>query len=328
MNILVTGGAGYLGSVLVGKLLQENHHVRVLDTLMFGGESVLPYIYNKNFSFIKGDIRNGKTVSKSLENINCVFHLAALVGEPACSVNTVLTEQINHESAVSIAKSASKKGVKRFIFTSTCSNYGISSLNELATEESPLNPLSLYATTKIATEKDLMKLSDSNFTVCVLRMATIFGLSPRMRFNLLINEMVREAYVKKRILLYKEEAWRPYAHTEDAADALIGILNSDSKKINHEIFNVGTENYQKKGLVDLVRKYVPDLVIDKQGGLPDNRDYRVSFEKIKKVIGFVPKRKVSDGIDEIFWAVKNNMFSNLYDERYSSWINEKVLDKL
>lgn len=328
MNILVTGGAGYLGSVLVGKLLQEKHSVRVLDALMFGGESVLPYLYNKNFSFVKGDIRNKNTVLKSLGNIDCVFHLAALVGEPACSVNVALTEQINHESAVSIAKAALKIGIKRFIFTSTCSNYGISSLNELATEESPLNPLSLYATTKIATEKDLMKLSDSNFTVCVLRMATIFGLSPRMRFNLLINEMVREAYVKKRILLYKEEAWRPYAHTEDAADALISILNSDSKKINHEIFNVGTENYQKKGLADLVRKYVPDLVIDKQGGLPDNRDYKVSFEKIKKVIGFVPKRKVADGIKELFWAVENNIFSNLYDERYSSWINEKVLDKL
>lgn len=328
MNVLVTGGAGYLGSVLVGKLLQENHSVRVLDVLMFGGESLLPYIYNNNFNFIKGDLRNRDTISKSLLNIDCVFHLAALVGEPACSINAVLTEQINHESAILIAKTAQKMGIQRFIFTSTCSNYGISNLNELATEESPLNPLSLYATTKIATEKDLLKLSDSNFTVCILRMATIFGLSPRMRFNLLINEMVREAYVKKRILLYKEEAWRPYAHTEDAADALINILNSDSKKINHEIFNVGTENYQKKGLVDLVKKYVPDLIIDRQGGLPDNRDYKVSFEKIKKVIGFIPKRKVADGIEELFWAVKNNVFSNLYDERYSSWINEKVLDQL
>jgi nucleoside-diphosphate-sugar epimerase len=156
-------------------------------------------------------------------------------------------------------------------------------------------------------------------------MSTIFGLSPRMRFNLLINEMVREAYVKKRILLYKEDAWRPYAHTEDAADALISILNADEQKINKEIFNVGTENYQKKELVNLVKKYVPDLVIDRKGGYPDNRDYKVSFEKIKKVIGFVPKRKVADGIDELFWAVKNNIFSNLYDDRYVRWINEDVL---
>lgn len=328
MNILVTGGAGYLGSVLVGTLLQEKHKVRVLDALMFGGESILPFIYNKNFNFIKGDIRNKETVSKSLENIDCVFHLAALVGEPACNVNPMLTKQINYEASVFLGKKAREKGIKRFIFISTCSNYGLSNLDELATEDSPLNPLSLYAETKISTEKELLELSSDNFTVCILRLSTIFGLSPRMRFNLLINEIVREAYVKKRILLYKEESWRPYTHTQDAADALISILNADSKKINKEIFNVGTENYQKKELVGLVKKYVPDLIIDKKGGLPDDRDYKVSFEKIKKILGFVPKRKVADGIDEIFWAVKNNVFSNLYDERYVSWINEKVLDKL
>lgn len=328
MNILVTGGAGYLGSVLVGKLLGENHKVRVLDTLMFGGESILPFIYNKNFSFIKGDIRNEETVLKSLTDIDCVFHLAALVGEPACSINASLTEQINHESAVLLGKAAKAKGIKKFIFTSTCSNYGISNLDELATEESPLNPLSLYAETKVATEKDLLELSNGNFAVCILRLSTIFGLSPRMRFNLLVNEIVREAYVKKRILLYKEDAWRPYVHTEDAVDAMISILNADSKKINHEVFNVGTENYQKIELVNLIKKYVPDLIVDKKGGLPDNRDYKVSFEKIKKIIGFVPKRKVADGIQELFWAVKNNVFSNLYDERYTNWINEKVLDKL
>lgn len=325
MNILVTGGAGYLGSVLVGKLLEQNHKVRVLDALMFGGESILPYIYNKSFEFIKGDVRVKKIVSEALTNIDCVFHLAALVGEPACVINPELTKQINYESAVYLGKLAKKSGVKRFIFTSTCSNYGVSNLDELVTEDSPLNPLSLYAETKISTEKELLELNNNDFTVCVLRLATIFGLSPRMRFNLLINEIVREAYVKKRILLYKEDAWRPYTHTEDAAEALVCILNADIKKINGEIFNVGTENYQKKELVNLVKKYAQDLVIERHGGLPDNRDYKVSFEKIKKVVGFIPKRKVADGVQELFWAVKNNIFSNLYDERYTSWINEKVL---
>lgn len=325
MNILVTGGAGYLGSTLIGRLLDEGHNVRVLDALMFGGESILPHFFNKKFQFVKGDIRNKKILPDVLKNIDSIFHLAALVGEPACSVNPTLTKQINYESAVFLGELAKKSGVKRFIFTSTCSNYGISSLNDLATEDSPLNPLSLYAETKISTEKELLELNTNDFTVCVLRLATIFGLSPRMRFNLLINEIVREAYVKKRILLYKEDAWRPYTHTEDAAEALVCILNADIEKINGEIFNVGTENYQKKQLVNLVKKYVPDLKIERHGGLPDNRDYKVSFEKIKKVLGFTPKRKVTDGIEELFWAVKNNVFSNLYDERYTSWINEKVL---
>lgn len=326
MNILVTGGAGYLGSVLIGKLLKEQNRVRVLDALMFGGESILPHIYNRNFDFIKGDIRDKKEVIESLENIDVVIHLAALVGEPACSVNPNLTKQINYESAIFLGKTAKEKGVKRFIFTSTCSNYGVSNLEKEATEDSPLKPLSLYAETKIDTEKGLLQLSNDNFTICILRLATIFGLSPRMRFNLLINEMVREAYVKKQIMLYKEEAWRPYTHTEDASEALLCVLNAEDKKINKEIFNVGTENYRKIDLVNLVEKYVPDLVVDKKGGAPDNRDYKVSFEKIKKILGFIPKRKVEGGIDELFWAVKNNMFSNLYDERYTSWINEKVLD--
>lgn len=326
MNILVTGGAGYLGSVLIGKLLKEQNRVRVLDALMFGGESILPHIYNRNFDFIKGDIRDKKEVIESLENIDVVIHLAALVGEPACSVNPNLTKQINYESAIFLGKTAKEKGVKRFIFTSTCSNYGVSNLEKEATEDSPLKPLSLYAETKIDTEKGLLQLSNDNFTICILRLATIFGLSPRMRFNLLINEMVREAYVKKQIMLYKEEAWRPYTHTEDASEALLCVLNAEDKKINKEIFNVGTENYRKIDLVNLVEKYVPDLVVDKKGGALDNRDYKVSFEKIKKILGFIPKRKVEEGIDELFWAVKNNMFSNLYDERYTSWINEKVLD--
>lgn len=325
MNILVTGGAGYLGSILIGRLLEQNHKVRVLDALMFGGESILPFKYNENFSFIKGDVRKEDIVEKSLEGIDAVFHLAALVGEPACSVNPTLTKQINHQASVSIAQKAREKGVRKFIFTSTCSNYGISNLDELATEEAPLNALSLYAETKIQTEKDLLKLADDKFCVTILRLATIFGLSPRMRFNLLINEMVREAYVKKKILVYKEKAWRPYTHTQDAAEALIAVLNAEDKKVAGEIFNVGTENYQKTGLVDLIKKYVPDVIIDSQGGLPDNRDYKVSFEKISKILGFSPKRKVADGIDELFWAVKNNVFSNLYDNRYESWINEQVL---
>lgn len=325
MNILVTGGAGYLGSVLISKLLQQNHKVVALDVLMFGGESILSFTYNSSFTFIKGDVRNKETVSKALEGIDVVFHLAALVGEPACSPNPTLTKQINFEATVNVGKIAREKGIKKFIFSSTCSNYGISNLNEFATEVSPLNALSLYAETKIDAEEKLLKFSDDKFSVTILRLATIFGLSPRMRFNLLINEMVREAYVKKRLMLYKEKAWRPYTHTQDAAEALITVLNADPRKIGGEIFNVGTENYQKIGLVDIIRKYVPDVVVEKEGGFPDNRDYRVSFEKIKKILGFAPRKKVTDGIDEMFWAIKNNVFSNLYDARYSSWLNESVL---
>lgn len=325
MKILITGGAGYLGSVLVSSALEKLYKVNILDILMFGGESILPYIYSKDVEFIKGDIRDNKIVKKALSGVDVVCHLAALVGEPACAVNPILTEQINYEAAVSIGKIAKLSGIRKFIFTSTCSNYGLSDIKTFANENSPLNPLSLYSKSKIKAEKDLLDLSDEDFSVCILRLGTLFGLSGRMRFNLLINEMVREAYFNKKILLYKESAWRPYAHIKDASEAILRVIESDKEKIARQIFNVGTENYQKKELVKLIKKYVPDLIIEKKGGVPDNRDYRVSFNKIKKSLGFNSKITISEGIDDLFRALRNNLFDNPYEERYVKWINEKLL---
>ena len=324
MNILVTGGAGYLGSVLVPMLLARGDGVTVADVAMFGSEGLLPHLSNPFFRLEIGDIRDKRFIRKLFSrSYDAVVHLAALVGEPACKMDPTLTRQINQEAAVDLAAEAKKHGVERFIFTSTCSNYGVSTPDALADEDSPLHPLSLYAETKIAAEKGLLVLSNASFGVTVLRLATLFGLSPKMRFNLLINEMVREGWYGKDVVLYKEEAWRPYTHTIDATLAILAVLDADKKNVSGEVFNIGTDNLQKKTLAALVKKYIPSLRVKREGGKPDNRDYRVSFAKVKNRIGFVPTKSIEEGIEEIVWALNQRIWSNPYDPKYTDWLKRE-----
>lgn len=327
MNILVTGSAGYLGSVLVPILLARGDHVTAVDICMFGAEGLLPHGNNPLFRLEVGDIRDPRFIRTLFSrSINAVVHLAALVGEPACKINPVLTKQINTESAIRLAREAKQCGVSHFIFTSTCSNYGVSSVDTLADEETLLHPLSLYAESKVAAESGLLDITDASFVVTILRLATLFGLSPKMRFNLLINEIVRDAWHGKEIVLYKEDAWRPLTHTSDAARAILAVLDSDRKKTIGKVFNIGTENLQKKSLVLLVKKYIPSINIVREGGLPDNRDYRVSFEKAKREIGFVPTKSIEQGIGEIVSALKHRMWSDPYDSKYSDWLNPEFFE--
>lgn len=325
-KILVTGGAGYLGSVLTNRLLERNYVVTVLDLAMFGAEGLLPHFEKKNFSFIRGDIRDEKVIRRIFrDGYYCVIHLAALVGEPACDGNPRLAEEVNTKATLMLGRLAKEAKVKRFIFMSSSSNYGISKQGDLADESSGLNPLTLYSKTKVDAEEGLLPMSDSEFPICVVRLAALFGLSPKMRFNLLINELVRDAYFGKDMLLYKERAWRPYTHTQDASDALIAILEAGKQLVSGQIFNVGTENCQKKDLIGYIRKYIKNARVVRKGGKANNRDYRVSFEKIKKTLGFTPRKRIIDGIEELILAMKNNVFSNPYDKKYSAWIDEAML---
>lgn len=326
-KILITGGAGYLGSVLTNKLLEKDYDVTVLDVGMFGAEGLLNHFGKKSFRYIVGDIRDRNLLEDLFANkFSVVFHLAALVGEPACDGDPKLTEDINFHATIKLGEIAKKNGVRRFIFISSSSNYGVSKPNELADENSPLNPLTLYSKTKVEAEEGISRLNDSEFAVCIVRLAALFGLSPKMRFNLLINELVREAYFGKGMLLYKENAWRPYTHTHDAADAFIAILEAKESLISGQVFNVGTENYKKKDLITLIKKHVKNVKIIRKGGEANNRDYKVSFVKIEKELNFRPKKSVADGIEELFWALKNNVFNNPYDEKYSAWINKTILE--
>ncbi len=327
-DILVTGGAGYIGSVLVGDLISRGYKVKVLDRLMFGGESLLPLVFNKNFKLIVGDIRDKDKIKESIEGVDCIIHLAALVGEPACRENPKVTKEINLKAARELASLAKENGINRFIFVSTCSNYGISKANEEATEQSELNPLSLYAETKIEAEKFILGLASDNFYPTVLRLATIFGLSPRMRFNLMVNEIAREAAMNGKFSIYNKNAWRPFLHVQDASNAFLTVLQSNNSQISGEIFNVVGENIQKTYLVKLAKKLNPGLNIEvSESGKGDKRDYRVSARRIMDKLGWKPRITVKDGFLEIFNAVRNGLFLNPYEFRYNAWFDNKVFKR-
>ncbi|HSX40479.1 MAG TPA: SDR family oxidoreductase [Candidatus Saccharimonadales bacterium] len=326
MKILLTGGAGYIGSVLTFDLLQKGHSITVLDRLMFGGESLVPFVEHPKFSLIVGDIRDKTLVNKSLKNIDCVIHLAALVGEPACRENPRTTRQINFEATKQLALLAKREGVRKFIFSSTCSNYGISDVSQEATEETPLNPLSLYSETKIAAEKFILSQKSGKFSPTVLRLATIFGLSPRMRFNLMVNEMARDAVFGKEYSIRNENAWRPFLHVKDAADAIAQILIS--KKKSGDIFNIVSQNVQKKDLVKLLKKVnrKVQVTID-EGGKDDKRDYRVSAQKFKKTFHWKPKFSVENGFMEIYEAVNSGVFVDTQEFRWNGWFDKSVFEE-
>ena len=319
MRVLVTGGAGYIGSVLVLELLRRGHHVRVLDSLRFGGESLLGAYGTCRFDLIRGDIRDEADLVRALgDGIDAVVHLAAIVGDPACSREPEEARSVNYEATCRLVDLCRSRGVTRFIFSSTCSNYGISDPACAATEESPLNPVSLYAETKVEAERYVLRAADEAFHPTVLRLATVFGISPRMRFDLLVNEFTRDALLLQKLVVYGERFWRPYIHVSDVAEVIITALSAPVSSVSGQVFNVGsdTENYQKRQLVALVCEQIPDTQVEVVPGGKDPRSYRVSFEKLRRVLGFRPRWRVVDGIAQVRRALEEGVFGDPFASRY------------
>jgi len=321
-KVLVTGGAGYIGSVLVGQLLERGYYVKVLDILNFGGESLIYYFNKPNFEFIKGDIRNKEDIINALKDINAVIHLAAIVGDPACAKQPELAKQINWYSSKQLFDYCNNNTeVERFIFASTCSNYGKMLDTDYVDENSPLNPVSLYAELKVKFEKYILESSTrENFSPTSLRFSTVYGLSPRMRFDLTVNEFMKDATLGRELVVYGEQFWRPYCHVNDLARACIIALEAKEELIDHEVYNVGDthQNYQKKMIIEEIKKILPELKVRYVEQIEDPRDYRVNFDKIKSKLGFNITKTISDGLKEIFEIIREGVISDPDSKKYKN----------
>ncbi len=321
MRVLVTGGAGYLGSVASSQLLDEGHTVRVLDSLAHGGGALLSLYPRQGFEFVRGDVRSDDDLAAALEGVDAVVHLAAIVGDPACQADPELARAINQDASLRLFELAREHGVERFLFASTCSNYGrMSDGLEYVDEEAELSPLSTYAETKVAVEQTLLaQAPDALPVVTVLRFATVYGLSPRPRFDLTVNEFAAELLVKRHLVVFGEQFWRPYVHVRDAARAIALVLGRDVAVVAGQVFNVGAtgENYRKGQIVDLVREQLTDEVeVELVHRNEDPRDYRVSFERIRGTLGFEATRSVPDGIREILDALRQGVIADFEDPSY------------
>lgn len=320
MKILVTGGAGYIGSTLVPILLSAGHQVRVLDNLTHGGKSLLGVWPDLNFDFYQGDIRNEEDACEALKDMEAVIHLAAIVGDPACAREPEIARAINLDGTIRLFNLARDLSVKRFIFASTCSNYGkMENGNEYVDETSELRPVSLYAETKVAVEKYLLDPAHSgSLSPTVLRFATAYGVSPRMRFDLTVNEFTMELLTARKLIIFGEQFWRPYVHIRDISRAILCVLESPVEKVRNEVFNVGStnQNFQKQQLAALIGSHVPDAVIEYVHKNEDPRDYRVSFEKIKQQIGFKTEHTVENGIQEVVRLVHSGIIQNFKNPEY------------
>jgi nucleoside-diphosphate-sugar epimerase len=321
-KVLVSGGAGYIGSVLVRLLIEKGYSVRVIDNLSFGGEPILDLLNHDRFEFVKGDVRNEGDVRKAVEGIDFVAHLASIVGDPACAQQPDLARSTNLEGSKLFYNIANDAGVKKFVFASTCSNYGkMEDPNSFVTETSTLAPVSLYAETKVAVEQYLMAQPRTN--VCkptALRFSTVYGLSQRPRFDLTVNEFTKELALGRELVIFGEQFWRPYCHVVDLSRSVIAVIEAEENKVAFDVFNVGdtNENYQKQMIVDEIRKQLPDAKVKYVSKNEDPRDYRVSFEKINTQLGFKITKTVPDGIRQIIQTIQDGFIVNPDDPKYKN----------
>jgi nucleoside-diphosphate-sugar epimerase len=321
-HYLITGGAGYIGSMLAGTLLHSGHQVTVIDDLLFGGDSLMGYMMHPRFRFHKTNVCERELIRPHFRDVDFVVHLAAIVGFPACQqVGHKVAWEYNVEGTKNVFRAAEESGVKRMVFSSTYSNYGIAPDGEAVTEESPLNPQSLYAETKIAAEQFLRgQGSVSKCAPVLFRFATLFGLSPRTRFDLIINQFTLEAIEKRKLIIYQKNYNRSFVHIRDVVRAIMLVLDVDEKNVRNEIFNVGSNagNFSKEEIIRLLQKYVPGLEIQYKdltfGG--DMRDIRVSFDKITSRLGYTTKYTVEDGIRELAEAIQSGLLSDPSGERH------------
>tara|TARA_B110000027_G_scaffold120362_1_gene133745 strand:- start:1667 stop:2671 length:1005 start_codon:yes stop_codon:yes gene_type:complete len=324
-KILIIGGAGYVGSVVTAHFLKLDFKVNVLDQFVYDNQfSASSYVGDTNYKLFKGDFGDYNILDKCSKGVDQVFLLGGLVGDPITKNFPKESGFINEKQIIRCIDYFDNKNIEKLVFISTCSNYGLIKEDELADEKFKLNPLSLYAKAKVNAEKYLLsKKNKVNYSAVVLRFATAFGLSPRMRFDLTISEFTRDLFFNKELVVFDEHTWRPYCHIRDFARLLEIVYNSEKSKVHFEIFNAGGDknNFTKKMILNCITKNLNQCKIVFNQNDSDPRNYRVSFKKVKDVLGFEPAFNVEKGVEELIDALQMGLYSDslINKDRYGNY---------
>lgn len=320
-RVAVVGGAGYIGSVLASRLLEAGAHVSVFDQLVYdNGFSLHHLLDHPRLTVVRGDLRDSEAFGRTAYGADDVVLLASLVGDPVCRAYPELAAQVNRDATIRAVDRLGPLGVGRFVFTSTCSNYGIHDPDTPATEDSVLNPQSLYARTKIDVERHVTGGAAGATTATVLRLATAYGMSPRMRFDLTVSQFARELASGDPLLVYDADTWRPYCHVRDISLAIMQVLLAPRRDVDREVFNVGgnSQQFTKRMIVEELRTQLPGADIEYRAGDTDPRNYRVCFDRIADRLGFVPTHSVKESLTAMVTAVQAGMFPPGEGPRYGN----------
>jgi len=315
----VTGGAGYIGSVLVEELLGRGHEVVALDRLLHGQRAVAEALERAGATVRTGDVGDPQDRAAVLGGADAVVHLAAIVGDPACARAPELAQATNVDATRALVADTRRHGVERLIFASTCSNYGRMHDGTVALDETaPLRPVSLYARQKVEIETALLADPDGGPATTCLRFATVYGASPRMRFDLTVNEFTRDLWAQRTLEVFGEQFWRPYVHVRDAGRGVATVLGAPEELVRGEVFNVGRsgENYRKLDLVEEIGRQTDRGRVSFVRRDEDPRDYKVSFDKVREVLGFETTMTVPEGIAEVLRGLDEEAFGDPFDARF------------
>jgi nucleoside-diphosphate-sugar epimerase len=327
-RILLLGGAGYIGCEVTAQLLDAGYRVRTVDLLIYGnGMAVTGFLRNPRYEFRRLDLVDADTLSSVLEDVTDVVLLAGLVGDPITKAYPEASEAINVTGMRRLLDRMDGHGLNKVVFISTCSNYGLIPEGSLAHEEFELRPLSPYAEAKVAIEDHLLEIEDNvDYHATVLRFATAFGLSPRMRFDLTVSEFTREMFLGRELLVFDAETWRPYCHVRDFGRLVLYVLEAPLELVDGEVFNAGDDvnNYTKQMIVDQLRLRLPDAPVRFQEHGSDPRNYRVNFAKVRERLLFESEMTVPDGIDELLAALRAGIFRDV-DARRSFYGNYEIV---
>jgi len=315
--VLLVGGAGYIGSIVARRLLDSGVKVRMLDRLVYGYAAIEGILQHPNFELIVGDCRNIQTVVGAVQGASAIVHLAAIVGDPACDVDRQTALETNYSATRMLIEVAKGHRIRRFLFASSCSVYGATDV--MADERSPVQPLSLYAQTKVDSEQALFAARSDSFQPTILRFATIFGYSHRPRFDLVVNLLTARAHQEGVITIFNGDQWRPFLHVEDAAESILRMLQAPLGLVGGQVFNVGSPrmNYTLTQVAEKIREEFPELRVEHVENA-DRRDYRVSFQKIRSQIGFESTRSLEDGIRELKQVLQAGKVTDYRDIYYDN----------